>query len=99
MPLFRECAEVLARYLATMFNYSMDDSILAAIWLLAMTIPIPKGIPKQWRPVVLEQTPVRIFEAVYNFKLVNYLERIGFFLGVGQVLTWLKRLDLTWKSY
>ena len=83
MPLFRECAEILARYLATMFNYSMDDSVLAAIWLLAMTIPIPKGgdlsLPKQWRPVVLEQTPVRIFEAVYNFKLVNYLESIGFF--------------------
>ena len=83
MPLFRECAEVLAKYLATMFSYSMDDSMLAAIWLLAMTIPIPKGgdlsLPKQWRPVVLEQTPVRIFEAVYNFKLVNYLERIGFF--------------------
>ena len=83
MPLFRECAEELSRYLATMFNYSLEDSILAAVWLLSMTVPIPKGgdlsLPKQWRPVVLEQTPVRIFEACYNFKFVNYLERIGFF--------------------
>ena len=49
MPLFRECAEVLAKYLATMFGYSMDDSKLAAIWLLAMTIPIPKGGTSHYR--------------------------------------------------
>ena len=78
MPLFREVAEILAEYLCTMFNLSVTNAKLAAVWLLAMIIPIPKGgdlsLPKQWRPVVLEQTPLRILEAAFNFKFVTYLE-------------------------
>ena len=83
MPLFREILDVLSDYLATMFNLSLEEGRLAAIWLLAMVIPIPKGgdltIPKQWRPVILEQSPLRILEAAFNWKLVNHLEFIGFF--------------------
>ena len=83
MPLFREASQVLAPFLAKMFNLSTNESKLALAWLLAMTIPIPKGgdltLPKQWRPVVLEATTLRIYEAVYNFKFVNYLESINFF--------------------
>ena len=66
MPLFREVARIVAPYLAKMFNLSVEECKLALAWLLAMIIPIPKGmdltIPKQWHPVVLEQTTVSIFK-------------------------------------
>ena len=83
MPLYRESKELIVDYLTKMFNKVIDEERMALIWLVAMTLPIPKGgdlsLAKQWRGIVLEATPVRVWEAAYNLLFVWHLERIDFF--------------------
>ena len=83
MPLFRDAREELSVYLALLFTMAVKMGHMALAWLLAMVLPIPKpgdlSIPKNWRPITLEQTCLRVLEKAYNFKFVKYLEEIGFF--------------------
>ena len=83
MPLFRETAVVISWYLAMMFAICMESSSLAVPWLMAMILPIPKKgdmtEPKSWRPVSLEHTILRIYEAALNYEIVKYLDSISFF--------------------
>ena len=83
VPLYRDARESIATYLAVLFNLSLNLCYLTLAWLVAMVIPIPKGgdltLPKQWRGIVLEQSPVRIYEKGLNYKIIKFLERICFF--------------------
>ena len=83
MPLFRETAITISWYLAMMFALCMETSTLAVPWLIAMILPIPKKGDltecKSWRPVSLEHTLLRIFEAALNYEIVKYLDSISFF--------------------
>ena len=83
MSMLRKVADLIAPVLAHMFVLSYEHATLAILWLTSLINPIPKpGDPtlaKSLRPVVLENTKLRIMEKVINSKIVAYLEGIGFF--------------------
>ena len=83
VPLYRDVKEELALYLAILFNMTTQTAYLVAAWLVAMVLPIPKSgdltLPKNWRGIVLEQSPLRIYEKGLNYEIVEYLESRNFF--------------------
>ena len=83
MAMLRKLSDLIAPILAYMFTLSFEYAQLAVLWLTSMICPIPKpGDPtlaKSLRPVVLENSKLRVMERVVNTKIVTYLDSIGFF--------------------
>ena len=83
MSMVRKVADLIAPVLAHLFVLSYEHATLAVLWLTSLINPIPKpGDPtlaKSLRPVVLENTKLRIMEKVINTKIVAYLEAIAYF--------------------
>ena len=83
VAMLRKLSDLIAPVLTFMFTLSFECAQLAILWLTSMICPIPKpGDPtlaKSLRPVVLENSKLRIMERVVNSKIVTYLDSIGFF--------------------
>ena len=83
MAMLRKLSDLIAPVLAHLFTLSFQTGQLAILWLTALVNPIPKpGDPtlaKSLRPVVLENTILRVMEKIANSKIVTYLDSISFF--------------------
>ena len=83
MPLIRDAASQVAVFFTCLMNLAIRMGSLAIVWLISMVIPIPKGgdlsIPKQWRPITLVHTFLRVIEGAFNWKICKYLDLKGFF--------------------
>ena len=75
--ILKEGADFLAKPLTTIFNKSLESSILPRDWLMATVVPIHKKGPRQqpanYRPISLTSIPCKILESVIRDELMEHL--------------------------
>ena len=96
--LLKSCKKELSKPMFTLWRSSLHSGLITAELLLVLISPIhmggSRGAPKNYRPVLLTEHLIKVFERVVRRVLVRHIDRQGL-LPSGQHGSWAMRSTLT----
>ena len=80
----KNCEPELSYILTELFNKCLKESYFPDCWKVLSVVPVFKGIrerskAKNYSPVSLLSVASKVFEKLVNNKIVDHLEKCGFF--------------------
>ena len=80
----KKCEPELSYVLADLFNMCLKESCFPDSWKVSLVVPVFKNVwerstAKNYRPVSLLSVVSKVFEKLVNNKIVDHLEKCGFF--------------------
>ena len=80
----KNCEPELSYILAELFNKCLKESCFPDCWKVSSAVPVFKNVgerstAKNYRPVSLLSAVSKVFEKLVNNKIVDHLEKCGFF--------------------
>ena len=80
----KKCEPELSYILAELFNMCLKESCFPDCWNVSSVVPVFKNVgerstAKNYRPVSLLSVVSKVFEKLVNNRIVDHLEKCGFF--------------------
>ena len=80
----KNCEPELSYILVELFNMCMKESCFPYCWNVSSVVPVFKNVKerstaKNYRPVSLLSVVSKVFEKLVNNRIVDHLEKCGFF--------------------
>ena len=96
----KNCEPELSYILVELFNMCMKESCFPYCWNVSSVVPVFKNVKerstaKNYRPVSLLSVVSKVFEKLVNIRIVDHLEKRGFFL----ISSFLNQLQIFWQLY
>ena len=93
----KNCELELSYILAELFNKCLKESCFPDCWKVSSVVPVFKNVgerstAKNYHPVSLLSVVSKVFEKLVNNRIVDHLEKCGFFLISSMVLSLLDQL-------
>ena len=85
MVFLRNHKPELSYILAELFSKCLEESSFLDYWKVSLVVPVFKNVgemshAKNYQPVSLLSVVSKVFEKLINNKIIDYLEKCGFFL-------------------
>ena len=93
----RNCEPVLSYIPAKLFNMCMKESGFPYCWKVSSVVPVFKKVAKTYCPVSILSVVVKVFEELVNNRIVDHLEKCGFFSDFQYGLGLLNQLQIFWQ--
>ena len=84
MVVLKNCEPELSYELVELFNKCLKESCFPDCWKVSSVVPVFKNVgerstAKNYRPVSLLSVVSKVFEKLVNDRIVDHLEKCGFF--------------------
>ena len=84
MVVLRNHKSELSYILAELFNKCLEESSFLDYWKVSLVVPVFKNVgemsnAKNYQPVSLLSVVSKVFEELINNRIIDYLEKCGFF--------------------
>ena len=100
----KNCEPELSYILVELFNMCMKESCFPYCWNVSSVVPVFKNVKerstaKNYRPVSLLSVVSKVFEKLVNNRIVDHLEKCGFFSDFQYGLGLPDQLLIFWQLY
>ena len=100
----KNCAPELSYMLAELFNNCLKKSCFPDCWKVSSVVPVFKNVgersaAKNYCPVSLLSVDSKVSGKLVNNRIVDHLEKCGFFLISSMVLGLLYQMQILWQLY
>ena len=76
----KDCEPEISHILAELFKKCLQESCFSDCWRVSSVVPVLKNVGKGLYPISLLSVVSKVFEKLVNNRIVNHLEKCGFFL-------------------
>ena len=100
----KNCVPELSYILAEIFNKCLKESCFPDCWKVSLVVPVFKNVverftAKNYYFVSLLSVVSKVFERLVNNRIVDHLEKCGFFLISSVVLCLFDQMQIFWQLY
>ena len=95
----KDCEPEISHILAELFKKCLQESCFSDCWRVSSVVPVLKNVGKGLYPISLLSVVSKVFEKLVDNRIVDHLEKCGFFLRSSMVLGLLDQLQIFWQLY